>query len=416
LQVILNTYPKYISFSGLDLMATMKHWNCSAVTVALLAGMSFAGVATTQVFAAETAQAVQSAAVRPVGTVQSISGNSIVVKTDAGATVTISVQEGARILRAAPGQSQAGQSQTGQSQTEKIELQDIQTGDRVVARGAPAADGATFNATALMVMKQTDVASRQQQDQRAWQRGTGGIVSAVDTASGEIKIKSTPKQTVTVHTSPKTGFLRYSADSVQFKDATKSYIDQIKPGDQLRARGIRSADGAEITADEVIAGTFRNVAGTISKVDAAQNTLTVQDLMTKKPVQLKITSDSQMHQLPAPMAMRIAMMLKGREGQANSESAKTTSAAAPRGRAAGAPDFQQMLSRTPSVALSDLKKGDAVMIVATPGGSDTPGAAITLISGVEPILTASPNGSGAATLLSNWNMSEPAGGEGGGPQ
>jgi hypothetical protein len=398
-------------------MVAMRHWNCSAVTVALLTGMSFAGVAATRVFAAEAGQAAQSAAVRPVGTVQSISGNNIVVKTDAGATLTISVQDGARILRAAPGQSQAGQSQAGQSQTEKVELQDVQTGDRVVARGTLAADGATFNATALLVMKQTDVASRHQQDLRAWQRGTGGIVSAVDTASGEIKIKSTPTQTVTVHTSAKTGFQRYSADSVQFKDATKSSIDQIKPGDQLRARGTRSADGAEITADEVIAGTFRNIAGTISKLDAAQNTLTVQDLMTKKPVQLKITSDSQMHQLPTPMAMRIGMMLKANgEGHTRGENGNATSAAAPRGRAAGAPDFQQMLSRTPSVALSDLKKGDAVMIVATPGASDTPGAAITLISGVEPILTASPNGSGAATLLSNWNMSEPAGGEGGGPQ
>ena len=36
-------------------------------------------------------------------------------------------------------------------------------------------------------------------------------------------------------------------------------------------------------------------------------------------------------------------------------------------RSGGAPDFQQMLSRMPTVALADLHKGDAVMIVATQG-------------------------------------------------
>ena len=34
---------------------------------------------------------------------------------------------------------------------------------------------------------------------------------------------------------------------------------QIQPGDQLRARGEKSADGTEITAEEVVSGTFRNI-------------------------------------------------------------------------------------------------------------------------------------------------------------
>ena len=173
----------------------------------------------------------------------------------------------------------------------------------------------------------------------------------------------------------------------------------------------------------MIAGTFHNIAGTVISVDAAQNLLTVQDLTTKKPVQVKITSESQMHQLPAQIAMRIARMLKApaaAEADAKDANAPASPAApaagmshAPGGqRQAGAPDLQQILSRTPPVALTGLKKGDAVMIVATPGDNSAPGAAVTLISGVEPILTASPNGSGAAELLSNWNMSAPAGAEG----
>ena len=72
-----------------------------------------------------------------------------------------------------------------------------------------------------------------------------------------------------------------------------------------------------------------------------------------------------------------------------------------------------MLSRMPSVAISDLQKGDAVMLVATEGSSSSAPTAITLIAGVEPILTAAPGGAAAATILSPWNLgASPGGGEG----
>lgn len=67
-------------------------------------------------------------------------------------------------------------------------------------------------------------------------------------------------------------------------------------------------------------------------------------------------------------------------------------------------DLSQMLNRLPTESVTDLKKGDAVMVVAT---EPTPGAttvsAITLLSGVEPILTANPNG---GVDLGGWNMGE----------
>jgi hypothetical protein len=69
----------------------------------------------------------------------------------------------------------------------------------------------------------------------------------------------------------------------------------------------------------------------------------------------------------------------------------------------GAPDFQQMLSRMPTVTLGDLHKGDAVMIVTTEGSASSAGTAITLLSGVEPILQAAPNGS-EAMMLAPWSL------------
>jgi hypothetical protein len=67
-----------------------------------------------------------------------------------------------------------------------------------------------------------------------------------------------------------------------------------------------------------------------------------------------------------------------------------------------------MLNRMPVVTLSELHKGDAVMMVTTQGTSPNEGTAITLLTGVEPILQAAPNGS-QAMMLSPWSLGGPSG-------
>jgi len=180
----------------------------------------------------------------------------------------------------------------------------------------------------------------------------------------------------------------------------------------LRARGERSADGSEITAEEIVAGSFRNIAGTVVSVDSAANTVTVTDLATKKPVVIHVTADSQMHKLPPMMAQGLAARLKN--AGANSNGSPAPAAAPPSGAAAGtgqgggngaggqrSGDLSQMLQRAPAVQLSELHKGDAVMIVATQGTPDA-ATAVTLLAGVEPILTASPAAS-QSMFSASWN-------------
>jgi hypothetical protein len=58
-----------------------------------------------------------------------------------------------------------------------------------------------------------------------------------------------------------------------------------------------------------------------------------------------------------------------------------------------------MLNRLPPIQLSDLKKGDAVMLVATDGATDV--TAITLLAGVEPLLEAP---AASQSLLNNWSL------------
>ena len=339
---------------------------------------------------------------RKTGSVKSINGNTIVLKVDSGQDVNVTVEEGARILRVTPGQ-------TDLKSAVPMAVSDIQTGDRVLVRGKAGENADSLIASSVIVMRQADVAEKQQKDRQDWmRRGTGGIVSAVDPGAGTITVAVTPTQNVLVKTRKDTGFLRYAPNSVKFEEAQKSSFSEIKVGDQLRARGAKNEDGTQLTADEVISGTFRNIAGTISAINAEASAVTVKDVIGKKTVTVKLTPDSQMRNLPAPLAQRIAFFLKSPEAARAAAAARPQGAAVPGGgRAGGAPDFQQVISRLPAVTLADLKKEEAVMIVSTTGSGNSDVTAITLLSGVEPILTS--DATGAAALLSGWNLSAPAG-------
>lgn len=423
------------------------HANARRIAVICLSlGAGIAPIAQAVLPQAATAPAAQTpaAAAKPVGTIKSISGNTITLTTDAGTDVSVTLQDATKLLRVAPGQKDL-------KDASPIQLTDLQPGDRILVLGKLADDGKTVLARSVVAMKQADVAAKQAHEREEWQRhGTGGLVSAIDAATDTVTI-SLPaigeKKTAAIHLSSATILRRYAPDSIKFDDAKPAPLDQIKPGDQLRARGTRNADGTELAADEIVSGSFRNIAGTISAVDASANTLTVQDLATNKPVTIKITTDTQLRKLPAQMAQGIAMRLKGASADAPPQGAANSSAPAaqgskPSGPPAGAPpgggqgaggqgasggggtgrpggggrggDFQQALLRMPAATLADLQKGDAVMIVATAGGSNGMPTAITLLGGVEPILEASPKSS-ASTILSPWTLSGAPGGEGATP-
>lgn len=342
---------------------------------------------------------------RAVGVVKSVNGTGLAITTDAGAEMTVDVQPATRIVHLAAGQKDL-------KSATPMQYSEIQAGDRVLARGTASADGKSLAATSIIVMKQADIAQRQQQEREDWQkRGVGGLVKSVDPASGTVTISSGPTKTILVHTTKATVIRRYSPDSVKFDEAKPATLDQIKPGDQLRARGDKNADGTELTADEIVAGTFRNIAGTVISTDAAANTVTLKDLSTKKPVTIRVSTDSQLRQLPATLAQRLAARLKGVNGEAkNTSTGGSGGASAPSPQAqgertrSGQADFQQMLGRMPAVAITDLQKGEAVMVVATEGSSSSAPTAITLLTGVEPILSASPNDNRATMLLSPWSL------------
>src|SRR5438309_11874415 len=108
-------------------------------------------------FCLATIAAAQAAPGVAIGTVKSISGNAIVLAADAGDTINVTVQDNARLLRIAPGE-------TDLKKASPLTLTDVQAGDRIRVRGTPSADGKSIAAVSVIAIKKEDVAQRQQKD------------------------------------------------------------------------------------------------------------------------------------------------------------------------------------------------------------------------------------------------------------
>jgi hypothetical protein len=354
--------------------------------------------------------------------VKSTSSDGFVLTTTGGQDVTVNVPAKAKVLIVPPGAKDLSAATAGS-------VTDVQTGDRALVTGTAGDTGITVTAVRVVLMKSTAIAETHAAEEAAWARGGGGIVKSVDPAAGKVDISS-GLHTVTVTTTPSTIVRRYSNGSVRFEDAVKSDFASIQPGDQLRVRGTRSADGATIAADEIVTGSFKNYSGLLTAVDATAGTVTLKDLTTKRAVTVAVTPSSDVRRLPPTAAQAIAARMRGGANGAGAGGAgaaqRPAGAGSPagegqQGTAAGARragmDLSQMLSRLPTETIAGLKPGDAVMIVATsPSGQSTQSSAVTLLAGVEPILTAAPSGEGMT--LTPWSVgSEPTAGmgEGAGP-
>jgi hypothetical protein len=293
-------------------------------------------------------------------------------------------------------------------------------GDRVLVTLDPNITGSPSQAARIIAIKQADMAQKQEAENAAWNQGVHGLVKSVDATTGVIVVATRVgpiTKDVTVNTTAATVLERYAPGSVRFEEARPAPITAIQPGDQLSARGTRSADATAIAADGVISGTFRSIPGTVISIDTAASTVTVKDLSTKKPVTVRITADVQMRRLDDNVAAMLAVRLKGNPsgggGRGANGGGAGTNGGGQRsfnqrgGQGGGAMNLESVLDRAPEIQLGTLKKGDAVMIVATEDASGL--SAVKLLAGVEPLLEAPE----AADLLSSWSLSS---GEGEGAQ
>lgn len=351
------------------------------------------------------APAARAQATHYLGTITAINGDTLTVKTDAGDAHQVQVPSTAQLKRIEPGQ-------TDLSKAQPLEFGSLAAGDRVLVNLDPNVTGGTPQAVRIIAIKHADVAKMQQSEIEAWNQGVHGLVKSVDPATGVIVVSmrvGTASKDVDVNTNKETVLKRYAPGSVIFDQALPAPIGEIHVGDQLWARGTKSEDGASMAAQGIVSGSFRSIPGTILAVDTTASSVSVKDLATKKPVTVHITPDSQLRQLDPNMATMLAARLKGGAGGpggrpafngAGGEGTRRGGFSQGGSGGPGRMDFEGLLERAPEIQIGTLKKGDAVMIVATDDASGI--NAIKLLAGVEPLLEAPE----AQDLLSSWSLDQ----------
>lgn len=313
---------------------------------------------------------------RVIGEVEGKSADQITVKTDAGQSVNMPISAETKVLRVPPGE-------TSLAKAAVITLADVNPGDRVLVR-----------ANQIIVMSKSDLQQKQEAERAEWQkRGVAGRITAI--TNQELTIATPSGQSVKVSTDPKTTFRRYAPESVRFSDAKPSSFSDMKVGDQVRVLGDKTGD--TVAAEAVVSGVFRNFAATVLSVDANAGEIRVTDLQTKKPVSVKVNSDSMARKMPPMMAQMMAA--RRHAGESQDASADTPRPAPPADRApsagqgpggmrgGGPRDIGRMLERMPALNVADLKPGDALIIAGTAGSDPSRTTAIAVLAGVEPLLT-----------------------------
>jgi hypothetical protein len=215
-------------------------------------------------------------------------------------------------------------------------------------------------------------------------------------------------QTITVSVD-KAKIRQYPPDSIpKYENAKPAEFEQIKVNDQFNAKGEKSADGMHLVAQEVLFGTFKIAGGTVTEIDAAHNTVKINDLTTKKPLTIVFKPESIIRRAPQLGMMGGGMGGPGGpgagggqprpqgegQGQAAQGQGPRPQGAGPGGpggqggpvRMGGGGSMADMLERMPTISINELKVGDTVLMSSLPGADPTQLTAIQLVTGAEPLL------------------------------
>jgi len=336
-------------------------------------------------------------------TATNLPAGQIALKTDAGGTVTVILQDKTLYLRVPPGETNLQKAVT-------ITPTEIGVGDRVLARGRLAEDQKSIPAVAIIVMTKADLAKRREREVEEWQkRGVGGSISALNADTKEISLSvrsPAGTRTLIIQPSPETIFHRYAPDSVRFVQAKPSSFDELKVGDALRILGDKNADGTRIKAEEIVSGSFRNITGIVSGIDAAGGEIRITDLQSRRPLSVRVTSETMLRRMPptkpAAPANRPQAGGSGPASGAQPSGGRTQGSAAPaapadrpqaggsgtasRGPGASGGGGLTDPQRMPVLSLRELKRDEAILVLCTVGAEPSRVTAIVVVAGVEPLL------------------------------
>jgi len=304
----------------------------------------------------------------------------VIVTTAAGSVVTVTLSDRTVFMRIPPGEKT-------KDKFIKIALTDFTLGDSVFARGRMSEDRKNMPALEFYVMSKGDIAEKKQRERSEWtKRGIAGTISAINAENKEISVDGRtaegPKPIV-IATNGDTKFRRYAPDSVRFSDAQPGTFADLKVGDQLRALGTKSTDGARFTPEELVTGSFQTISGTITEIDAEKKEIKIKDLQSQQLITIALSKDSSMRRLTPEMIAALTSPAK-----------------------AGG-DLQEMFDQLPTFTFQDLKPGDSILISSTKGADATRITAIAVVSGVGPLLQNKQTGRATAVSLGAMSLGAP---------
>ncbi|MEQ1603858.1 MAG: hypothetical protein ABL999_03235 [Pyrinomonadaceae bacterium] len=300
---------------------------------------------------------------------------------------------------------------------------DIGVGDKLTVSGIMDADGKTLPARSVYFITKADIAAKNAKESAEWQRrGITGKVTAVNAQTNQMTLETrTLTGASNVVVTPKEGvkFFRYAPDSIRFDEAVASSLADTKVGDMVRALGDKSSDGLSFAAEQVVAGAFQTIAGTVKSIDTAKNEVIIKNLQTNKDVTIVISETSVLKRFPAEQAEMLARFQMmgavgggarpvgqpGQGGQGGGARGTQPPAANPGGNPGGQGrpgmgggrgpgGVEDMLERSPNISAADLKVGDIIALSSTKTADVARIKAIKLFAGVEPFLRAAQATSG----------------------
>ena len=329
--------------------------------------------------------AQQNALESVVGTVTDIdqNGRNTTIKTDTGTVITLKTGDDTICLRIPANEKTLAKAVS-------IQFKEIAVGDRVLGHGTRKEN--QFLAQRLVVLAKAEVDKKREGDLDDWRRrGIGGIVKDLNAQTGQVnlELRGAGSGGRLVILTAKADFRRYASSSLRFEDAQPSNFTELNVGDQLRALGDKSADGASFKAERIVSGAFRTIGATVTEIDLQRNEIKATSLEQKKPIVISITKDSVLHRIPPPVALAIAqraMARKPASAAAGSAQAPPMQKAAP--AANQSIDVQQVIDGLPKISVVDLKAGDVLAVTSAIEKDGSYMTAIKLVAGVDLVLKA----------------------------
>src|SRR5438552_4129009 len=244
--------------------------------------------------------------------------------------------------------------------------------------------------------------------------GVIGEVKAIDAAAKQMVVRDDKGVIFSINLSDKTQYKRMAPGEKTMASAADITLADVGQGDRVWARWRAGSDQKTVPTTQVVVMSKadvakkqeqertewrrRGVSGIVTSVNPSTKEITVssRSLMgAQQAVIIPITDKVLMRRYPPDTIPKYSEAKPStRQSQNQGQAAQRPQGAGPGGpqgggprMGGGGPNVADILERLPTISISEVKVGDMVIMSSLPGSDPTQFTAISLVTGVEPLLT-----------------------------